>query len=317
MKAIVQRAYGSSEVLTLGDVDIPAVEDDQVLVRVQAASLNVLDWRKMRASPFVVRMEGLRRPRQPILGVDTAGVIEAVGETVRHLKPGDKVFGFGKGSLAEYTVGTRFAPRPANLTLEQAAALPVAGLTALQAVRDIGKVEPGDRVLVNGAGGGVGHLLVQIAKAFGANVTATTSSNKTEFVSSLGADQVIDYERDDFRESGDRYDEIFELGGNLTLAGCRRVLADRGRLVFIGAGSGVGGPIGRFVASSFRAKVLKRPVVAFTSWASTEDLVSLKEMVESGKVTPLIDREYPLAEVPDAIAYLESGKVRGKIVITF
>ena len=316
MKAIVQEAYGSPDVLRLqDDVERPTVAEDQVLVRVHAASLNVLDWRKMRASPFVVRAEGLRRPRQPILGVDTAGIVEEVGAGITHLKPGDDVFGIGKGSLAEYTVGKTFALKPASLTFEEAAAVPVAGSTSLQAVRDIAKLQPGERVLVNGAGGGVAHLLVQIARAFGGHVTATTSPQKVDFVASLGADEVIDYTSEDFRSSGAHYDVIFDLGGQLTLGGCRSALTSRGRLVFVGAGSGLGGPIGRFVISSFRAKVLKQRVTAFVSWESTEDLVRLKEMIEAGQVMSRIDRTYELTETPDAITYLESGKVSGKIVI--
>ena len=312
----MQRGYGSSDVLSLQDVERPKVADDEVLVRVRAASLNVLDWRKMRADPFVVRAEGLRTPRQPVLGVDTSGVVEEVGAGITDLKPGDEVFGIGKGSLAEYTVGKTFAPKPTNLTFEQAAAVPVAGSTSLQAVRDIAKLQPGERVLVNGAGGGVAHLLVQIAKAFDAHVTATTSPQKVDFVASLGADEVINYIREDFRGRGDRYDVIFEVGGKLTLPGCRNALTDAGRLIIVGAGSGVGGPIGRFMMSTFRAKALKQPVTAFVSWESTDDLVTLKEMVEAGQVTPRIARTYQVSETADAITYLESGKVSGKVVIT-
>ena len=316
MKAIVQRGYGSPEVLSLADVAQPTLSDDDVLVRVRAASLNVLDWRKMRADPFVVRAEGLFRPRQPVLGVDTAGVVEEVGKAVTHLTAGDEVFGIGRGSLAEYTVGKTFAPKPTNLTFEEAAAVPVAGSTALQAVRDIAKVQAGDRVLVNGAAGGVAHLVVQVANAFDAHVTATTSSKKMQFVHSLGAEEVIDYTLEDFRKKGTTYDVIFEVGGKLTLPGCREALTDSGRLVFVGAGSGLGGPIGRFMLSTLRQKVLKQPVTAFVSWESVEDLLTLKEMIESGKVRPLLDRTYPLAEAPEGVTYLESGKVQGKVVIT-
>ncbi|HEX2196420.1 MAG TPA: NAD(P)-dependent alcohol dehydrogenase [Actinomycetota bacterium] len=315
VKAIVQRGYGPPGVLSLEDVDRPSVEDDEVLVRVAAASLNVLDWRKMRAKPFVVRSEGLRRPRQPVLGVDASGVVEAVGSEVTHLRPGDEVFGIGKGALAEYTVGKTFAPKPANLTFEQAAAVPVAGSTALQAVRDIAKVEAGRRVLVNGAGGGVGHLIVQVAKVFGAHVTATTRRASVEFVRSIGADEVIDYTADDFRSRGQRYDAIFEVGGGLTLRGCRSALAPSGRLVFVGAGAGVTGPIGRFAGATLRAKVMRQPVVAFVSWESTEDLLTLKDLIEARKVTPAVDRAYTLAESVDAVRFLEAGGVRGKVVI--
>lgn len=316
VKAIVQRAYGSPEVLQLQEVDQPRVGDDHVLVRVHAASLNVLDWRKMRAKPFVIRAEGLRRPRQPVLGVDTAGIVEEVGEAVTELEPGDEVFGIGKGSLAEFTVGKTLAAKPTNLTFEEAAAIPVAGSTAIQAVRDIGKVEAGDRVLVNGAGGGVAHFIVQIAKVFGAHVTATTSSEKVEFVRSLGADEVIDYTAEDFWTRGGPYEVIFEVGGKLTVGKVRGGLAGGGRLILVGAGSGIGGPIGRFIGSSLRSKLLRQPVTAFVSWESREDLITLKELIEAGKVRPAIDRTYPLKETPEAVTYLESGKVRGKVIIT-
>jgi NADPH:quinone reductase-like Zn-dependent oxidoreductase len=316
MKAIVQRAYGPPEVLSLEEVERPVVGDGEVLVRVAAASANVLDWRKMRAAPFVVRAEGLRRPRQPILGVDTAGVVEEVDKDITNVKVGDEVFGIGRGSFAEYTVGKTFVPKPTNLTFEEAAALPVAGSTALQAVRDIAKVQDGQRVLVNGAGGGVAHLIVQIAKAFGAEVTATTRSEKLELVRSLGAEEVIDYASVDFRSRGTRYDVISEVGGKLSLPSCRGVLVPDGQLVLIGAGSGLGGPIGRFMIASFRAKVLRQRVTAFVSWESTDDLLTLKEMVEAAKVRPVIDRTYTLVETPDAIGYLESGRAAGKVVVT-
>jgi NADPH:quinone reductase-like Zn-dependent oxidoreductase len=316
VKAIVQRAYGPPDVLSLEDVDRPTPGDDEVLVRVTAASVNVLDWRKMRAAPFIVRSEGLRRPRQPVLGADAAGVVEAVGTAVGHVKPGDEVFGIGKGSFAEYTVGKAFASRPSGLTFEEAAALPVAGLTALQAVRDIGKLEAGESVLVNGAGGGVGHLTVQVAKTFGGRVTATTRTESTDFVRSLGAEEVIDHTREDFLTREMRYDVIIDVGGKLTLPGCRRSLTPGGRLVLVGAGSGFGGPIGRFVVASFRAKLLRQPVLAFVSWETVEDLMTVKELAEQRKVVPIIDRSYPLSDTAEAVGYVESGGVRGKVVVT-
>ena len=317
MWAIVQKSYGGPEVLSLEDVSPPRVADDQVLVRVRTASVNVLDWRKMRASPWVARVaEGFRRPKQPVLGVDTAGVVEEVGKDVTHVAPGDEVFGIGKGSFAEYTVGKTFAPKPHNLTFEEAAAVPVAGSTALQAVSHIGKVTAGQRVLVNGAGGGVGHLIAQIAKTFDADVTATTRTEKLEFVRSLGVDRVIDYSREDFREPDARYDVIFEIGGQLSLKGCREALAANGRLIYVGAGSGRGGPIGRFITASLQSKVLRKPVVAFVSWESTEDLMTLKNLIESEKVRPVIDRKYELREAAEAVRFVEGGAVQGKVVIT-
>ena len=317
MKAIVQKGYGSVEVLSLQDVAMPVVGDDEILVRVRAASVNVLDWRKMRAAPFVVRMtDGFRTPKQPVLGVDAAGVVETVGKDVTKVNPGDEVFGIGRGSFAEHTVGRTFASKPTNLSFEEAAAVPVAGSTALQSVRDIGKVRSGQSVLINGAGGGVAHLIVQIAKAFGAEVTATTTTDKLDFVRSIGADRIVDYTTEDFRASGERYDVIFEVGGKLTMRACRRSLTPDGRLVLVGAGSGLGGPIGRFISASFRAKVFRQPVIAFVSWESVDDLLTLKHMIEAGSTRPAVDRAYSVVDTPKAVRYVEGGGVRGKVVIT-
>ena len=317
MNAIVQRGYGGPDVLSLQEIPTPVPKENEVLVRVRAAALNVLDWRKMRADPFVARIvEGFRTPRQPVLGVDAAGVVEKVGRDVTHLTAGDEVFGLGRGSLAEYTVGKAFAPKPSNLTFQEAAALPVAGSTSLQAVRDVGRVQEGQHVLVNGAGGGVGHLLVQILKAHGAQVTATTRTEGTDLIRSLGADHVIDHTKDNFRARGERYHSIFEVGGELTCASCRDSLTPGGRLVYVGAGSGFGGPIGRFLGASCSEKVLRRPVTAFVSEASISDLQALKEMAEARSIKPVIHRSYGLAGVPEAVRFLEAGGVRGKIVIT-
>lgn len=317
MKAIVQRGYGGPDVLSLQDVEPPTPKDNEVLVRVQAAALNVLDWRKMRADPFVVRFtDGFRTPKQPVLGVDTAGVVEQVGKDVTHLEPGDEVFGLGRGSLAEYTVGKKFSRKPSNLSFDQAAALPVAASTSLQAVRDVGEVGNLQHVLVNGAGGGVGHILVQIAKAYGAEVTATTRTDSTDLIASLGADHVIDHTKEDFRRRGERYHVIFEVGGDLTYAGCRDSLTTDGKLVYVGAGSGFGGPIGRFIGATFLGKVLKRPVTPLVSKESTAHLDVIKEMVEAGAVRPSIHRTYALADAPEAVRVLEAGGVQGKIVIT-
>jgi NADPH:quinone reductase-like Zn-dependent oxidoreductase len=317
MKAIVQDRYGSPDVLRLTDVDKPMVDDDDVLVRVRAASVNAGDWRRVRASPFVIRLvEGLRRPRTGAVGVDAAGHVEEVGKDVTHLQPGDEVFGVRKGAFAEYVSGRTFVPKPANLTFEHAAAVPVAGSTALQALRDKGRIQPGQRVLVNGAGGGVGTFVVQIAKAFGADVTGVSSTGKLDLVRSIGADHVIDYTREDFTKSGPRYDLIIDVGGTPSLSACRRALTPDGTLVLVGAGSGPGGPIARLLAGFLRSRLLKQRIVAFISRESKEDLLTLKELIEAGKVAPVIDRTYPLSETAEAIRYLESGHARGKVAIT-
>lgn len=318
MKAIVQEGYGAPEaVLRLAEVDRPEPDEDGVLVRVRAASVNALDWRRVRGSPFVLRLgDGLRTPKKPGLGVDTAGHVEEIGKNVTGLRPGDEVFGVGKVAFAEYTTGTYFVRKPANLTFEQAAALPVAGITALQGLRDKGKVQPGQRVLIHGAGGGVGTFTLMVAKALGAEVTATSRSDKLDLVRSLGADHVIDYAREDFTRGGGRYDVIVDVGGNRSLTACRRALVPGGTLVLSGAGHGASGPIGRFLAASFRSAVLRQRIVAFISKESTEDLLALRELVEAGKVTPVIDRTFPLDEAPEAIRHLESGNAGGKVVIT-
>jgi NADPH:quinone reductase-like Zn-dependent oxidoreductase len=267
-------------------------------------------------SPFVLRLgAGLRTPKEPRLGVDAAGVVEEVGSNVTDLRPGDEVFGVGTGAFAEYTTGTYFVPKPANVTLQQAAALPVAGLTALQGLRDKGKVRPGQRVLVHGAGGGVGTFTVMVAKALGAEVTATSRPDKLDLVRSLGADQVIDYTGEDFTRGDRRYDVIVDVGGNRSLSACRRALAPGGTLVLAGAGHGATGPIGRFIAATFRSAVLRQRVVAYISSESTPDLLALKKLVEERKVTPVVDRTFPLEETPVAIRYLESGDAAGKVVI--
>ena len=320
MKAIVQEEYGSPDKLELGEVDKPVVGDDDVLVRVKAAAVNALDWRVMRGLPYLVRMsEGRRRPENPIRGVDLAGRVEAVGKNVTEFKPGDEVFGERRRAFAEFVLGKEehFAHKPASLTFEQAATLGCAALTALQGLRDKAEVKPGQKVLINGAGGGVGTFSVQIAKAFGAEVTAVCHTHNVEMVRSIGADHVIDYTREDFTKTKERYDVVFDNVGNRSLRRLRRILTPSGTLVF------VGGPHFRFFAPLIRilrgvivSRFSKQRLRPHLATHSKDDLLVLKELVESGKVTPVIDRTYPLSEAPEAIRYLEQGHAKGKVVIT-
>jgi NADPH:quinone reductase-like Zn-dependent oxidoreductase len=318
MKAIVQRRYGPPEqVLTLEEVDKPAVEAERALVRVRASSANAGDWRRVRASPRFVRLvEGVRRPKTLGLGGDAAGIVEEVGSEVTHLKPGDEVYGIRTGAFAEYVSGKNFVPKPGNLTFEQAAAVPIAGVTALQAVRDHGKVKPGQRVLVTGAGGGVGTFAVQIARAFGAEVTAVSTTANLEMLRSIGADHVIDRTREDFTRGGRRYDVIIDVGGRPSMSACRRALVPTGLLVRVGAGEGFGGPMMGFFAAAVRSRVLRQRVASFIAKIDRADLVTLTELIEAGKVMPVIDRTYPLSETAQALRYLETERARGKVVIT-
>jgi NADPH:quinone reductase-like Zn-dependent oxidoreductase len=322
MKAIVRDTYGSSDVLELRDFDIPEIADDEVLVRVHAAGVGRDVWHIMTGLPYPIRLAGygFRAPKNPVIGSDVAGVVEAVGKNVRRFQPRDEVFGIGKGSYAEYVCARedKLAPKPANLTFEQAAVVAIMGSTALQALRDHGKVRPGQEVLVIGASGGVGTFAVQIAKAFGAQVTGVCSTQKVEMVRSIGADHVIDYTQEDFAEGDQRYDLILDIGGNSTLARLRRALASRGTLVIVGGEEG-----GRWLGGTdrqLRAMMLSpfvgQKLGTFVNKEKHEDLIVLGELIESGKITPVIDRTYPLAEVPEAIRYLEEGHARGKVVIT-
>jgi NADPH:quinone reductase-like Zn-dependent oxidoreductase len=320
MKAIVQEEYGSPDRLELRDVAKPVLDDDGVLVRVRAASLNALDWRVMRGHPYLVRTsEGFRRPENQIRGVDLAGVVEAVGKNVTQFQPADEVYGERGGTLAEYLVGKeeRFAPKPTNLTFEQAAAVPCAALTALQGLRDKAQVKPGQKVLVNGAGGGVGTFAVQIAKWLGAEVTAVCGPGKADMVRSIGADRVIDYTREDFTRASERYDVLFDIGGNRSLRRCKRVLTPTGTLVFVGTPSfRFVAPLLRVVRGTLWSRFSDQKAVAYLTQHSQKDLLVLKELIEAGKVTPVVDRTYPLSEAPEAIRYLEEGHAGGKVVIT-
>ncbi|HEV2006325.1 MAG TPA: NAD(P)-dependent alcohol dehydrogenase [Candidatus Limnocylindrales bacterium] len=325
MKAIVRHRYGSPDVLRLEDVDMPVVGDDQVLIRVRAASVNAYDWHVLRGLPYLVRIEqGLREPKTSTTGVDLAGEVEAVGKDVSEFRPGDAVFGERDGAFAEYVSGraVNFAPKPSNLTFEQAAAVPMAGYTALQALRDKGQIQAGQKVLVNGASGGVGSFAVQIASAVGAEVTGVCSTRNLELVRSIGADHVIDYTGDDFTRGAERYDLIIDIAATRPLRDCRRVLTPNGRLVIVGAAVGHAdgrwiGPMIRPAAAAIISRFVKeRLLLPFLAHRSKDDLLVLKSMIESGTVTPLIDRAYPLAQTAEAIRYVEAGHARGKVVIT-
>jgi NADPH:quinone reductase-like Zn-dependent oxidoreductase len=323
MKAMVRDAYGPPDVLELREIDIPEIADDEVLVRVHAAGVGRDVWHVMTGLPYPIRLAGygLRAPNNPVIGSDMAGVVETIGKNVSRFQPGDEVFGIGKGSYAEYVCARedKLAPKPVNLTFEQAAVLAIMGSTALQALRDHGKVRPRQEVLVIGASGGVGTYAVQIAKAFGAHVvTGVCSTTKVEMVRSIGADHVIDYTREDFAEGDRRYDLILDIGGNSSLARLRRALAPRGTLVIVG-GEGGGRWLGgtdRQISALVLSPFVSQKLGTFVNKENHEDLLVLKELIESGKVTPVIDRTYPLSQVPEAIRYLEEGHARGKVVIS-
>ena len=322
MKAIVRERYGSPDVLKLRDIDRPVIDDDRVLVRVRAASINAYDWHMMRGRPSLVRlMTGLRKPKSTAMGVDLAGEVEAVGKNVTEFRPGDEVFGQRVGALAEYVCGTAksfLVPKPAGLTFEQAAAVPMAASTALQGLRDKGQIKPSQRVLINGASGGVGTFAVQIAKAFGAHVTAVCSTRNVDQARSLGADEVIDYTREDFTRGGRKYDVILDVASSGSLSSRRRALEPNGTLVGVGAANNDG--TASIVAGLLETAVLSRfgnqKMPFFLAKNSKEDLLVLKELIEAGKVRPVVDRTYQLSETADAMRYLETGHARAKVVIT-
>ena len=322
MKVIVRDKYGSPEVLELRDIDKPEITDDEVLVHVHAAGVDRGVWHVMTGLPYPIRLAGygLRAPKNPVIGSDVAGVVEAVGKNVTRFQPGDEVFGIGKGSYAEYVCARedKLAPKPANLTFEQAAVVAISGSAALQGLRDHGRVEPEQKVLVIGASGGVGTYAVQLAKAFGAHVAGVCSTTKVEMVRSIGADHVIDYTREDFAEGDQRYDLILDIGGNSSLSRLRRALTSRGTLVIVG-GEGGGRWLGgtdRQIRALVLSPFVSQKLGTFVNNENHEDMLVLKELIEAGKVTPVIDRTYPLSEVSKAIRYLEDGHARGKVVIT-
>ena len=320
MKAIVYRSYGSPDVLRLQEVDKPAVKDGDVLVRVHAAAVNPLDWHLLRGQPYLVRpTSGWLKPKRNIPGVDVAGVVEAVGADVTDLKPGDEVFGEKSRACAEYVCGpeTLFVRKPTNLTLEQAAAIPVGAVTALQSLREHGRIQAGQKVLINGASGGVGTFAVQLAKHFGAEVTGVCSAPNVDLVRSLGADHVIDYTREDFTRSGLTYDLIVDNVGTQSLRALRRVLPPTGTAVLVGMAKGNWvAPIVRLVGAKRPSRPDGQKFGFMLADVTRENLLFLKELVEAGKITPVIDRRYPLSEAADAIRYLETMRARGKVIIT-
>ncbi len=320
MKAIVCRKYGSPDVLKCEEIEKPTAGDDQVLIKVHAASVNPLD-RMMRGKPYLIRlMSGLRKPKDTRLGRDVAGQVEAVGGNVTRFKPGDAVFGTCRGAFAEYACASesKLAGKTDKLTFEQAASVPVAGLTALQGLRDKGQIQPGQKFLINGAAGGVGTFAVQIAKSFGAEVTAVCSTGKVDMVRSIGADRIIDYTREDFTKGEQRYDLIFDCAGNRPLSALRRLLNPKGIYIAVGApaqGRWIG-PLARLLKTLVVSWFVKEKLVLFLAQIRSEDLAILRELIEAGKVRPVIDKRYSLSEVPEAIRYLEEGHARGKVVIT-
>jgi NADPH:quinone reductase-like Zn-dependent oxidoreductase len=319
MRAIIHTTYGSPDVLELQEIEKPDVPDDEVLVRVQAASVNPVDLYSLTGTPYLARiLGGLRRPKSSNLGVDFAGTVEEVGRNVTQFRPGDEVFG-RSGAFAEYVcVRDAVAPKPTNLTMEQAAAVPVAALTALQGLRDHGQIQPGRNVLINGASGGVGTFAVQIAKALGAEVTGVCSTRNVDLVRSLGADHVIDYTREEFTRNEQRYDLMLDVAGSRSWSECRRVLDPQATLVIVGApkGSRLLGPLSHIVGVRLAAVRTSQKVVFFMAKPNRADLMVLGELLEDGKVTPVIDRRYALSEIADALRYLGEGHARGKIVLT-
>jgi len=318
MQAIVQDRYGSAEVLEAQEIDKPEIGDDEVLVRVQAASIHVGDWILMTGSPFIMRMAtGLRKPKNRVPGTDVAGTVEAVGKDVTQLRPGDEVFGWGAGAFAEYARAPedQFVKKPANLTFEEAASVGVSATTALQLLRDNGKVKPGQKVLINGASGGVGTFAVQIAKALGAEVTGVSSTKNLEMVRSIGADHVIDYTREDFTTGGERYDLILDNVGNHSMARTRRALKPGGMLISNGGGH-ANGKLGRTVRTMLVSMFVRQQASPTVKTQNHDDLVALKALVEAGKVRPVIDRTYPLIQTPEAIDHVAAGHARGTVVIS-
>jgi NADPH:quinone reductase-like Zn-dependent oxidoreductase len=323
MKAIVYTKYGSPDVLELKEVEKPAPKDNEVLIKIHAASVNSRDWRMLRANPFFIRLKpgGFLQPKNKILGADVAGRVETVGSNVRQFKPGDEVFGYlpsatGRGTFTEYVCAQEnlITLKPANLTFEQAAAVPVAAMTALQGLRDNGNIQPGQKVLINGASGGVGTFAVQIAKAFGAEVTAVCSTRNLEMVRSLGADHVIDYKKDDFTRNGQHYDLILAANGYHPISDYLRALSPEG--IYVVAGGSMFQLLQAALQGRRNSKTGSQKTYVASLVQSQKDLVFMKELLESGKVVPVIDGCYPLSKTAEAFRYFEKVHAKGKIVIT-
>jgi NADPH:quinone reductase-like Zn-dependent oxidoreductase len=319
MKAIVGERYGPPEVLELREVDRPRIEGDQVLVRVRASSVNPAEWYRVHGPFFMRPAEGVRRPKRAALGTDVAGQVDAVGKEASEFRPGDEVFGSGLGAWAEYAVAreSHLVRKPANVSFEEVAAVPIAALTALQALRDHARVQPGQKVLVNGASGGVGSYAVQLAKWFGADVTAVCSTRNVELVQSLGAGRVVDYTREDFTQLGDRHDAVLDIAGSRSFRELRRVLAPNARVVAVGAPMSVRGlgPLKHIIGTRLTALGRSQKVINFVSKITKDDLEAMRELLETGRVKSVIDRRYELREVPEALRYLGTTHARGKVVI--
>jgi NADPH:quinone reductase-like Zn-dependent oxidoreductase len=321
VRAITYTEYGPPDVLQFTEVEKPTPKDDEVLIRIRAASVNPLDWHFMRGAPYALRIgAGLRKPKTNRLGVDVAGQVEAVGKNVTQFQPGDEVFGVCKGAFAEYGCSAERAlvRKPPGMTFEQAAVVPVAAMSALQGLRDKGRIQSGQRVLINGASGGVGTFAVQVAKSFGVEVTGVCSTRNVDLVRSIGANSVVDYTQEDFTRSGQRYDLILDTVGNHTLSETRRALTPEGTLVMVG-GPNKGrwlGPLTGLLKMVVVSGFVRQKLRPFLMRMSQDDLIAVQALLEAGKVTPVIDRSYPLSAVPDAIRYLEEGHARGKVVIT-
>jgi NADPH:quinone reductase-like Zn-dependent oxidoreductase len=319
MKAVVHHKYGSPDVLELVEVEKPVAADDEVLVRVRAASVNPSQWFAMMGL-FIGRMQmGWLKPKDPRLGSDFAGVVEAVGANVTDFKPGDEVYGGRTGAFAEYIcVSKGIARKPANLTFEEAAAVPTAALSALQGLRDYGHLQPGQKVLINGAAGGVGTFAVQIAKAFGAHVTGVCSTKNVDLIRSLGADHVIDYTREDFTRTGKRYDLFLDVAGSRSWSDCRRILTPNATFVIIGGpkSNRIIGPLSHILQIRLASMRASQKAVFFVASFKREDLGTLKELIEAGKVKPFVERVYPMRQIAEAMRYLGTGHASGKIVVT-
>jgi NADPH:quinone reductase-like Zn-dependent oxidoreductase len=320
MKAIVHERYGRPEVLELREVDMPAIEDHQVLVRVHASSVNPAEWYGVTGPFFARPSSGLLKPKRKLVGGDLSGTVEVVGKDVKDFQPGDEVFGTSGGSWAEYAPAreVRLAPKPANVSFEEAAAVPIAAITALQALRDHGRVQPGQKVLINGASGGVGTFAVQLAKSFGADVTGVCSTGNVELARSLGADRVVDYTHEDFTKLSDRYDLMLDIAGSRSFSEFRRVLAPEAKVMLVGGRMTYRGfgPLPHLAGTLLASKGRSQTVKSYVAKITKEDLVFLGELLETGKVKAVIDKSYPLRETPEALAYLGEGHARGKIVIT-